>query len=65
MLSDLTNREQEIAVLVGKGFTNFAIGTALKIKEGTVKIHMHHILVKLNILNRTQLALLVAKHEPQ
>jgi len=60
MLSRLTEREQEIAKLVGKGYSNFAIGTILNIKEGTVKIHVSSILTKLNILNRTQLAWIVA-----
>jgi two-component system, NarL family, nitrate/nitrite response regulator NarL len=65
MFAKLTPREREVARLVSKGYTNVAIAYHLQLSEGTVKLHVHHIFDKLSVLNRTQLALLVTKHEPQ
>ena len=48
-------REREIALLLLKGRTNKEIGEALFIELSTVKIHVHHILRKLGVANRTQL----------
>ena len=65
MLDRLTPREQEVAKLVGQCFTNYAIGVHLQLTEGTVKIHIHHILNKLNIRSRTQLAVMLIDYEAQ
>ncbi len=53
----LTDREREIARLVAKGLSNREIGDALVISERTVKTHMSNILGKLNLNDRTQLAI--------
>jgi two-component system NarL family response regulator len=44
---DLTDREVDITTLVVAGKTNKEIGASLKITEGTVKVHISHVLKKL------------------
>jgi DNA-binding NarL/FixJ family response regulator len=51
----LTNREQQIAFLIGRGFTNKGIARELVLSEGTVKIHTHNIFQKLNVKTRAEL----------
>lgn len=53
----LTTRERDVVVLIGKGRTNREIGTLLYITEGTVKNHVSSALRKLELRDRTQLAL--------
>jgi two-component system, NarL family, response regulator len=48
----LTQREQEILVLLAAGKTNAEIAEALYIAPGTVRVHVHAILHKLNARNR-------------
>lgn len=55
----LTPRELEIAKLIGEGKSNKEIGEILYITEGTVKNHVTKILDKLELRDRTQLALLI------
>jgi two-component system nitrate/nitrite response regulator NarL len=52
----LTAREREIMHLVALGMSNKDIAREAKLTEGTVKMYLHHILVKLRLANRTQLA---------
>lgn len=52
----LTSRELEVLRAMAKGWTNKEIGTALKLSEGTVKIHVNHILKKLGAESRTAAA---------
>ncbi len=56
-LSQLTKREQEVLCLIGKGCTNREIGQELYVTEGTVKTHVTHILNRLNLRNRSQIAI--------
>jgi DNA-binding NarL/FixJ family response regulator len=49
---DLTRREGEILALMVQGKTNKEIGQALDITEGTVKIHVTHLLAKLGVEGR-------------
>lgn len=58
-IEGLTLREMEIADLVGQGKSNKEISSILFITEGTVKNHLTNILSKLQLRDRTQLALLV------
>jgi DNA-binding NarL/FixJ family response regulator len=51
-LDTLTDREQEVLALIGRGRTNQEIGAALFISEGTVKTHVGHILAKLDLRDR-------------
>jgi len=58
VLAVLTEREREIMRLVSEGLPNKAIARLLKISQGTIKVHLHHIYQKLEINNRTVLAAL-------
>ena len=55
----LTTRERLIVRVLSDGATNREIGQRLRLAEGTVKVHLHHIYRKLGIPNRTTLAVLV------
>ena len=50
----LTDRELEVLTLVGKGYTNRAIGVQLGISNRTVQGHLAHIFVKLQASSRTE-----------
>ncbi|MBD1998748.1 response regulator transcription factor [Leptolyngbya sp. FACHB-541] len=54
----LTRREQEILALVAKGQSNQEIAKILYIAPGTVRVHVHTILQKLDVRDRTQAAVL-------
>ena len=53
----LTEREIDVVRLVAKGLSNQEIAERLVISERTVRTHLSNILGKLNLTNRTQLAL--------
>lgn len=53
----LSNREQQIVDLICRAMTNKEIAYELCLSEGTVKEYLHHIFRKLNVTNRTELAL--------
>ena len=53
----LTAREREIAGHVANGLSNHAIAEQLVITEGTVEVHVKHILGKLGLRSRTQVAM--------
>jgi non-specific serine/threonine protein kinase len=53
----LSARELEIAQLVAEGLTNKAIAERLHLSVRTVEVHVRHVLAKLTLENRTQLAL--------
>lgn len=57
-LKALTEREHQIMELVSEGLSNKEIGRRLRITDGTIKVHLHHIFKKLEISNRTVLAAL-------
>ncbi len=50
----LTDREIEVLKLIGQGATNQEISKQLRVTEGTVRTHVHHILQKLGLENRNQ-----------
>jgi two-component system NarL family response regulator len=54
----LTKREQEILALIAAGKSNQEIGEILYIAPGTVRVHVHAILQKLEVRDRTQAAVL-------
>jgi two-component system NarL family response regulator len=54
----LTKREQEILALVASGKSNQEIADELYIAPGTVRVHIHTILQKLEVRDRTQAAIL-------
>jgi two-component system NarL family response regulator len=51
---ELTPRESEVLHAVSLGKSNKEIGAAFNISEGTVKVHMTHILEKLKVAGRTE-----------
>lgn len=59
---DLTNREQEILMLISQGNSNQEIADALFITLKTVKTHVSNILAKLEVEDRTQAAIYAFKH---
>lgn len=61
-LAMLTDRERQIVRLVSEGLSNKEIGRRLKVADGTIKVHLHHIFRKLEINNRTTLATLAVSH---
>lgn len=52
----LTPRENEVLMLLGENLSNQEIARQLVIEVGTVKNHVHRILKKLNVRNRTTAA---------
>ena len=56
----MTPRELEVLRLMAEGFPNSQIGERLFLTEGTVKFHVHNILGKIQVKNRSQ-AILQAK----
>ena len=53
---NLTEREQEILELVAQGLSNKIIASQLGISEGTVKVHVKHLLKKLDLHSRVEAA---------
>lgn len=62
-ISSLTEQEQRILELIGKGLTNRQIGEELNLAEKTVKNYVSSVLAKLGLERRTQAAVLVAKNQ--
>lgn len=50
----LSNREKEVVKLLLEGMTNKQIAEALNLRLGTVKVHINHILGKLQLEHRGQ-----------
>jgi NarL family two-component system response regulator LiaR len=59
---DLTERELEVVALVAQGLSNREIAEAFVISEKTVKTHIGHVLAKLGLKDRTQLAIYALRH---
>jgi len=57
----LTKREQEILALIALGKNNQEIAENLYISSGTVRVHVHAILQKLEVRDRTQAAILAVQ----
>ncbi len=55
-LSTLSDRELEVVRLVAEGLSNKEISSRLKLSDKTVKNHISHILAKMNLTARTQVA---------
>jgi DNA-binding NarL/FixJ family response regulator len=58
-LAALTDREREVATVVGAGASNAEIAASLFMSEATVKAHVSRLLSKLDLSNRVQIAILV------
>lgn len=59
---ELTNRENEILLLISEGKSNQEIADELFITLKTVKTHVSNILAKLDVDDRTQAAIYAFKH---
>ncbi|MBD2535571.1 response regulator transcription factor [Nostoc flagelliforme FACHB-838] len=59
----LTGREQEILSLLAAGKTNQEIAHELCIASGTVRVHIHAILQKLKVSDRTQAVLIALQKQ--
>jgi NarL family two-component system response regulator LiaR len=60
-LDQLTPREREVLVLIGRGFPNKRIARELGLAEKTVKTHVGHVLAKLGVSDRTQAAVVAVR----
>ena len=56
ILAKLTSREHEILKLIAKGMSNKLIARELDISDGTVKVHVKHVLKKLDLNSRVEAA---------
>jgi DNA-binding NarL/FixJ family response regulator len=52
----LSARERQVALLLSDGFSNQAIAEALRIRASTVRLHVSHVLGKLGLQSRMQVA---------
>lgn len=59
----LTSRENDVVQLIAKGYTNQAIADELFITLKTVKTHVSNILSKLEVEDRTQVAIYAFRHD--
>ena len=58
----LTDREKEVLQRMSYGERNSEIAEALSLSEGTVKTHVHSILQKLQVIDRTQAVVWAFRH---
>lgn len=62
-LDSLTSREHEILTLIAKGLSNKLIARELSISDGTVKVHIKHLLKKLVLKSRVEAAVWMVNHQ--
>ena len=62
-LKQLTAREREILDHLSRGLTNKAIARVLDISHDTVKLHVRHILAKLNLTSRVEAAVFAVEQK--
>jgi len=58
-LAELTDREREVALAVGRGLSNAEIAAELYLSVPTVKAHVSRLFDKLEVTNRVQIAMCV------
>lgn len=63
LLDSLTQREREILTHLTRGESNKAIARQLEISSDTVKLHVRHILAKLNLSSRVEAAVFAVEHK--
>lgn len=56
VLGQLTERETEVAIAIGRGLSNAEIAAELFMGVATVKTHVGHLFTKLNAANRVHIA---------
>src|SRR3982075_1462782 len=59
--SALTERQMKVVEAVSHGFANKQIAYKLKMSENTVKVNLRHIMKKLNVRNRTEIAIMTRR----
>jgi len=62
---ELTQRERQVANLVARGCSNRQIALELVVSERTVDTHVSHILHKLELTSRSQIAAWVVERQPR
>lgn len=63
LISTLTSREYEILKHIAKGLSNKLIARELGISDGTVKVHVKHLLKKLSLRSRVEAAVWMVNHQ--
>jgi DNA-binding NarL/FixJ family response regulator len=58
----LTRRQTEVAALLARGLSTSEVAAELVISVATVRVHVDHILAKLDLHSRTQIAVWVSEH---
>ena len=53
---------EQVAVLVASGRTNRQIGRVLGISEKTAEVHLHHVMSKLDVRSRAEVAVWAVMH---
>lgn len=61
-LPRLTKRESEVLQAISSGKPNKLIAVDMEISEHTVKLHIHRVISKLRVKNRTEAAAIYFKH---
>ena len=56
-VATLTDREKDVALAVGSGASNAEIAEQLHLSVATVKAHISHLFMKLEVTNRVQVAI--------
>jgi non-specific serine/threonine protein kinase len=62
--TSLTRRETQVAVLLAQGLSTAQIAEELVVAVATVRVHIEHIMAKLDLHSRTQVVLWVREHGP-
>lgn len=62
-LSELTNREIAVLECIARGLSNKAIARELDISDGTVKVHVKHVLRKLSFRSRVEAAVWMSEQD--
>lgn len=60
--AELSEREREVLTYIAKGASNADIAGALHLSKGTIQNYVSSILLKLDVTDRTQAAVLALKH---
>ncbi|MGG4453920.1 response regulator [Brevibacillus porteri] len=63
LLDELTDRELDVLQQIANGYRNDQIAQNLFISEGTVKTHVHRILQKMGVEDRTQAVAKALRHK--